>query len=87
MVWIVGQYGDAIENSVALMTDFAENFKEEPKNVQLSILNASVKLYLTLEDDAEELITQVLDLATTESDNPDLRNRGYIYWRMLSENP
>jgi AP-1 complex subunit beta-1 len=25
--------------------------------------------------------------ATDESDNPDLRNRGYIYWRMLSEDP
>jgi vesicle coat complex subunit len=28
-----------------------------------------------------------LKLATDESDNPDLRNRGYIYWRMLSSNP
>ena len=26
-------------------------------------------------------------MATEESDNPDLRNRGYIYWRMLSSNP
>lgn len=33
------------------------------------------------------MITQVLQMATDESDNPDLRNRGYIYWRMLSENP
>jgi hypothetical protein len=24
-------------------------------------------------------------MATDESDNPDLRNRGYIYWRMLTE--
>lgn len=69
------------------MTDFAENFKEESKNVQLAILNASVKIYLKLEGEAEDLITQVLQQATDESDNPDLRNRGYIYWRMLSENP
>ncbi len=26
-------------------------------------------------------------MATDESDNPDLRNRGYLYWRMLSNNP
>ena len=87
MVWIIGQYGELIENSVALMTDFAENFKDEAKNVQLSILGASVKLYLKLEAEAEDLITNVLQMATDESDNPDLRNRGYIYWRMLSENP
>jgi AP-1 complex subunit beta-1 len=26
-------------------------------------------------------------MATDDSDNPDLRNRGYIYWRMLSQDP
>lgn len=29
----------------------------------------------------------MLTQATEESDNPDLRNRGYIYWRMLSQDP
>lgn len=87
MIWIIGQYCELIDNSITLMTDFAENFKDEAKNVQLAILNASVKMYLKLEGDAEELVTNVLQQATDESDNPDLRNRGYIYWRMLSENP
>jgi len=53
----------------------------------MAILTAAVKLYLKLEDDAEDLVTDVLRMATDESDNPDLRNRGYIYWRMLSEDP
>lgn len=53
----------------------------------MAILTASVKLYLKLEDAAEDLVTQILKVATDESDNPDLRNRGYIYWRMLSEDP
>jgi len=26
-------------------------------------------------------------MATRESDNPDLRDRGFIYWRLLSTNP
>ena len=87
MVWIIGEYGHRIENSVELMTHFSENFKDEAKNVQMAILTVSVKLYLKLEDAAEELISQVLNMATDESDNPDLRNRGYIYWRMLSMDP
>ena len=49
MVWIIGQYGETIENSVATLTDFAENFKDEAKNVQLAILNSAVKLYLKYE--------------------------------------
>lgn len=33
MIWIIGQYGELIDNSINLMTDFAENFKDESKNV------------------------------------------------------
>lgn len=87
MIWIIGQYADFIDNSVSLISDFAENFNEESKNVQMAILTAAVKVYLKMGDEAEDLVTQVIQLSTDESDNPDLRNRGYIYWRMLSENP
>lgn len=87
MVWIIGEYGQRIDNSIQLITHFSESFKDEAKQVQMAIVTAAVKLYLKLEDEAEELVSQVLKLATDESDNPDLRNRGYIYWRMLSEDP
>ena len=30
---------------------------------------------------------RVLDLSTEKSDNPDLRDRGYVYWRLLSTDP
>lgn len=30
MVWIIGEYVDTIENADDLLTNFAENFKEEP---------------------------------------------------------
>lgn len=86
MVWIVGEYCDRIDNAADLMLNFSQNFKDEAKKVQLAILNASVKLYLKVET-GEELVQDVLRMATDESDNPDLRNRGYIYWRMLSSNP
>lgn len=33
------------------------------------------------------MVQRVLDLATEESDNPDLRDRGFIYWRLLSTDP
>lgn len=87
MIWIVGEYGERIDNSVDLMTTFAENFSEETDQVQQAILTASVKIYLKLEGEAEDMIVQILKKATEETDNPDLRNRGYIYWRMLSTDP
>ena len=29
----------------------------------------------------------MLNLGTQESDNPDLRDRAYVYWRLLSTDP
>lgn len=51
------------------------------------MLTAVVKLFLKRPNDTQELVQQVLALATQESDNPDLRDRGYIYWRLLSTDP
>lgn len=55
--------------------------------VQLQLLTAIVKLFLKRPNDTQELVQQVLALATQDSDNPDLRDRGYIYWRLLSTDP
>jgi vesicle coat complex subunit len=35
----------------------------------------------------EEIIAEVLETSTEEVENPDIRDRGYIYWRLLSEYP
>uniref|UniRef100_A0A673KCZ6 AP complex subunit beta n=1 Tax=Sinocyclocheilus rhinocerous TaxID=307959 RepID=A0A673KCZ6_9TELE len=55
--------------------------------VQLQLLTAIVKLFLKKPTETQELVQQVLSLATQDSDNPDLRDRGYIYWRLLSTDP
>ena len=46
-----------------------------------------MKLFLKRPGDTQQLVQSVLSLATQESDNPDLRDRGYIYWRLLSTDP
>jgi len=33
------------------------------------------------------VIQTVLNQATSETDDPDLRDRAYIYWRLLSSDP
>lgn len=85
--WIIGQYADKIDNSEALFEQFSENFLEEPDSVKLSLLTATVKLYLKKPDDSEELIHKVLNMATESAHNPDIKDRAYIYWRMLSSDP
>ena len=86
MIWIVGEYADKISNSILLIESFAENLKEEAVVVQHAILTAAVKIYLKLGDEAEEMLVSILKMTTEEAENPDLRSRGYVYWRLLTSN-
>jgi len=44
-------------------------------------------LFLSRPKDGFELAQGILKIATQECENPDLRDRGYIYWRMLGTDP
>jgi len=87
MIWIIGEYAERIDNADELLASFLENFKDENTTVQLQQLTAVVKLFLKRPKDTQEMVQTVLNLATQESDNPDLRDRGFIYWRLLSTDP
>ena len=51
------------------------------------MLTAGVKIFLKFPDEAENFITNLLQKATDETRNPDVRDRAYVYWRMLSSEP
>eukprot|EP01087_Luapelamoeba_hula_P022112 TRINITY_DN7859_c0_g1_i4.p1 TRINITY_DN7859_c0_g1~~TRINITY_DN7859_c0_g1_i4.p1 ORF type:complete len:886 (-),score=168.97 TRINITY_DN7859_c0_g1_i4:206-2863(-) len=87
MIWIVGEYAERIENADELLESFLDNFIEENAMVQLQLLTATVKLFLKKPKTTQKLVQYALDLATKESGNPDLRDRGFIYWRLLSADP
>ena len=84
LIWIIGEYSKRIENADELLEVFLDTFHDEATQVQLQLLTATVKLFLNRPKTTEELLTNVLKEATKESDNPDLRDRGYVYWRLLS---
>jgi len=87
MIWIIGEYAERIDNADELLESFLEGFHDENTQVQLQLLTAIVKLFLKRPTETQELVQQVLSLATQDSDNPDLRDRGFIYWRLLSTDP
>ncbi|XP_057513753.1 beta-adaptin-like protein B [Actinidia eriantha] len=88
MIWIIGEYAERIDNADELLESFLENFPEESAQVQLQLLTATVKLFLKKPTEGpQQMIQVVLNNATVETDNPDLRDRAYIYWRLLSTDP
>ncbi|GER30335.1 AP-2 complex subunit beta [Striga asiatica] len=79
MIWIIGEYAERIDNADELLESFLETFPEEPPQVQLQLLTATVKLFLKKPTEGPQQMIQ--------TDNPDLRDRAYIYWRLLSTDP
>lgn len=89
MIWVIGQYAFRIDNSEDLLDDLLYSFLEESAEVQLALLTASVKLFIykPKSDRVKDLVHKVLKWATEDVDNPDLRDRGFMYWRLLAISP
>lgn len=84
MIWIIGEYSDRIDDAPELLESFVETFEDDNQAVQLQLLTAVVKLFLKRPEDAKTMVSELLKMATQNTDNPDLRDRGYVYWRLLS---
>ncbi|OGM39279.1 AP-1 complex subunit beta-1 [Aspergillus bombycis] len=84
LIWIVGEYAEKINNAGDILGGFVEGFNEEFSQTQLQILTAVVKLFVKRPEKAQGLVQKVLQAATAENDNPDVRDRAYVYWRLLS---
>ncbi|KAK2465515.1 hypothetical protein APHAL10511_002407 [Amanita phalloides] len=87
LIWIIGEYASKIDNADELLAIFVDTFTEESYQVQLQTLTAVVKLFLVKPDSSQSIVQRVLNTATKDCDSPDVRDRAYIYWRLLSTDP
>ena len=71
------------------MDDLTYNFLDEPIEVQFALITAAVKLFIykSSSDSVKTLVHKVLKWTTEEIDNPDLRDRCFMYWCLLTINP
>lgn len=84
LIWIVGEYAEKINNADEILEGFVKGFMDEYTQTQLQILTAVVKLFLKKPDNNQSLVQKVLQASTADNDNPDIRDRAYVYWRLLS---
>jgi hypothetical protein len=88
-LFIIGEFCDQIPTSTELVSIFVNSFANVDINskIKLQILNAAVKNFCTKPDESEELVKICLQKGAEESENPDVRDRSYIYWRLLETDP
>ena len=88
-LFIIGEFCEQIPKSTEIINYFVENFSNVEMNskIRLQIINAAVKNFLMKPDEGEELVKLCLQKGAEESENPDVRDRAYIYWRLLEIDP
>ncbi|ORC85522.1 AP-1 complex subunit beta [Trypanosoma theileri] len=85
LIWMLGEFCDFVENGKNILQQFIDDLTSHEQSVQLAILSAVIKMFLRDPEGMEQTLNVVLDTLTTKSSDPDLRDRAYAYWRLLSK--
>lgn len=85
LAWIIGQYPTSMPHLEAKLKYMSDNFLDCEPIVQTAILNTLVKVSLTNPTkNTPSILQKVLTFSTNEVENADVRDKAYIYWRLLS---
>lgn len=87
LLYIIGEFCYKIKESTSMIKGFVESFNEESDSVKLQILNAVIKNFVNKPEQTEEIVKEALQKGGQETENPDVRDRAYIYWRLLETDP
>jgi hypothetical protein len=80
IAWIIGEFSSKISNAADLIAAlFLGNFLNEPQAVQLSILTDPANA------ESKKMLETIISLPINESDDPDLRDRGFLYLNLVND--
>ncbi|KAK6201136.1 beta-adaptin [Scheffersomyces amazonensis] len=86
-VYLLGEYPKYFSHLSDKLKILIDGFLEFDSSLQLLILTTIVKINLVLSDSQSQYsnyLQTVLELATKDCENADVRDKAYIYWRLLS---
>ncbi|SCU90073.1 LANO_0D07492g1_1 [Lachancea nothofagi CBS 11611] len=80
-VWLLGQFPAKFSNIEQKLQVFIDSFTQEESLTQMSLLITVVRLHASL---SGSVLQNLLNLATTGTDEVDVRDMAIMYWRCLS---
>ncbi|KAI0557345.1 Beta-adaptin-like protein [Gracilaria domingensis] len=83
LVWIIGEHADRLPSAVSMLDVIVDGIHEETIAVQQQALTACVKAFVLRGAEAEKVTRAIILYATEESESIDLRDRGFVYQRLL----
>lgn len=84
-IWLLGEYPKYFSQLKQNLLDLIDGFLDYESLLQLNILTTIVKINLSIENQTySNYLQKVLEMATKDCENADVRDKAYIYWRLLS---
>lgn len=84
-IWILGEYPKEIPHLEDKLNVIVDSFEDFEPLVQTTALNSLVKISLTKPTSANmSLLQKILDKSTKNVENADVRDKAFLYWRLLS---
>ncbi|OLY83921.1 Beta-adaptin-like protein C, partial [Smittium mucronatum] len=87
LIWIAGSYIDSYKLSETILKSLSENFLEESAMVQLSLLTALAKSFVSKKTKLNGVIRKLMKSATEKINDPDVRDRALFYSKLLTLSP
>lgn len=83
-VWMIGEYGDTIDDAPYILEPMIDGFGEEPSHaVRSELLTASMKLFFKRPPEMHKMLGKVLKAAVDDVSKVDVRDRALLYYRLL----
>jgi len=83
-VWMLGEYGDQLDDAPYLLENFVDSYAEEDSTVRIQLISAAVKLFFKRPAEMQTILMRILSLSCADSSHPDVRDRAQFVTRLLS---
>lgn len=84
VIWIIGEYGENIEDAPYLLEAMIDSFDEEPSHaVRQQLLTASMKLFFKRAPEMQKMLGRLLKKAIEDTSKVDVRDRALLFYRLL----
>lgn len=84
LFWIMGQFGQYMQDAPYQFEGFAESFSTEPTEVRLALLTAAAQLFFKRPPEAQKMLGMML-VAGLNDTQQEVHDRALLYYRLLRQ--
>ena len=87
LMWVLGEFGEHIEDAPYLMESMSANFNDESYALRTELLTSAMKLFFKRPPEMQPVLAFILHRSINDFSHADVHDRALLYYRLLKLNP